>query len=254
MLIDEYLPEYDVTVSRHAIVEADPETTYRAALSADLLDTGPLVRALGWLRVAPTAVLERARGKQPKPMPDRFTVADLGETEEWVQLDEEPDEEVVFGSVGRFWRPDIEWRPVEADEFADFGESGYGKVALNLSVRPYGEGRTLLSYEARTATTDADSRRRFRRYWRLVGPFAGYLMTKALERIAADAEELSRASGARSRLNSATAEWSFLTTGRLTVSVCLHSTTTARWRPSTTSSSKMSRPSPAERVDWRTFS
>lgn len=67
MLIDEFLPEYDVTVTRHAVVEAGPETTYRAALAADLLDTGPIVRALGWLRVAPTNVIERARGRRPEP-------------------------------------------------------------------------------------------------------------------------------------------------------------------------------------------
>lgn len=199
MLIDDHLPEYDVTVTRHAVVEADPETTYRAALAADLLDTGPIVRALGWLRVAPTAVLERARRRESTATPDRLAFADVEEVDGWVRLDETPGEELVLGTVGKFWQPDIEWREVEPEAFADFDEPGYGKLALSLSVRPYGEGRTLCSYEARTATTDADSRRRFRRYWRLIGPFAGYLMTTALERIAADAEALARAGGKRTQ-------------------------------------------------------
>lgn len=199
MLIDDYLPEYDVTAVRHTVVEADPETTYRAAMTANLLDLGPIVRTLGWLRIAPTAVIERTRGRRSEPLPDRLTFRDIGDSDEWVRLAEEPGEEFVFGAVGKFWQPAIEWRAVDPEEFADFDEPGYGKIAAALSVRPYGDGRTLLSYEARTTTTDADSRRRFRRYWRLIGPFAGYLMGKALERMAADAEGRARLEGVSSR-------------------------------------------------------
>jgi len=66
MLIDRQLPEYDVTTIRHAVVDADPETTYEAMLTADLLDTGPIVRALGALRNAPMVIVRRIRG-----IPDR---------------------------------------------------------------------------------------------------------------------------------------------------------------------------------------
>jgi len=105
---------------------------------------------------------------------------DVPETDEWTLLDETYGEEFVFGAIGKFWRPAIEWRQVESDEFSAFDESGYAKLAIGLSVRPYGEDRTLLSYEARTATTDDPARRNFRRYWRVIGPFAGYLMSRAL--------------------------------------------------------------------------
>ncbi|WP_211334094.1 SRPBCC family protein [Halopiger aswanensis] len=187
MLIDRYLPEYDVTAIRHAVVEADPETTYAAMLTADLLDTGPIVRALGWLRTLPTATARRFRGTTGASPPERLRFADVPETDEWTLLEAAPGEEFVFGAVGKFWRPAIEWRRVDADAFASFDEPGYAKLAISLSVRPYGEGRTLVSYEARTATTDDRARRRFRRYWRVIGPFAGYLMSRALERIRADA-------------------------------------------------------------------
>ncbi|WIV67116.1 hypothetical protein [Natrialbaceae archaeon AArc-T1-2] len=195
MLIDRHLPEYDVTVTRHAIVDADPETTYQAMLAVDLLDVGPIVRALGWLRIVPTHVLERVRGRRPEPMLDRLTFGDLDEIDEWIRLDEEPGDELVVGAVGTFWQPSIEWREVDPEAFADFDDPGYAKIAASLSVRPDDESRTLLTYEVRTATTDANSRRRFRRYWRLVRPFAGYLMGKTLERIAADAERRVRFAG-----------------------------------------------------------
>lgn len=70
---------------------------------------------------------------------------------------------------------------VDAAEFATFDRPGYANLAIGVSVRPYGTDRTLVTCEARTATTDEASRRRFRRYWTLVGPFAGYLMGRVLE-------------------------------------------------------------------------
>ncbi|MDS0476723.1 hypothetical protein [Natrinema sp. 1APR25-10V2] len=192
MHIDRYLPEYDVTTVRHAVVDADPETTYEAMLAADLTDTGPAVRALGRLRDAPAAVSHWISGASRERPPTEIRFADIPDTDEWTELADEPGEEFVFGAVGKFWRPTIEWRRVDAEAFAAFDEPGYAKLAVGLSVRPYGDGRTLLTYEARTATTDDRARRNFRRYWRLIGPFAGYLMSKALERIGTDAAALAR--------------------------------------------------------------
>lgn len=193
MLIDRHIPEYDVTTIRHVVVDADLETTYDAMLTTDILDTGPIVRTLGRLRDTPMAVSRWIRGTPGTRPPEQLRFADVPETDEWTLLDEAPGEEFVFGAVGTFWRPTIGWRQVEPAAFAAFDEPGYAKLAISLSVRPYGEERTLLPYEARTATTDDLAARNFRRYWRLIGPFAGYLMSRALERIAADAE--ARASG-----------------------------------------------------------
>ncbi|WP_126664309.1 hypothetical protein [Haloterrigena salifodinae] len=200
MLIDRYVPEYDVTVIRHAVVDADPETTYEAMLTADLLDTGPIVRALGALRAAPIAIARRIRGESGAPPPERMRFVDVPETDEWMLLEEAPGEEFVFGAVGKFWKPEIEWHRVDPEAFSAFDEPGYAKLAIGLSVRPYGEGRTLLSYEARTATTDDRARRNFRRYWRVIGPFAGYLMSRALERIESDAEARASGESTESRL------------------------------------------------------
>ncbi len=199
MLIDRYLPDYDVTVVRHAIVEADPETTYDAMLEADLTDTGPIVRALSRLRDVPAIRSRLLDGKPSTPPLERLRFADVTGTDEWTRLAEHPGEEFVFGAVGTFWRPAIEWRRVDPEAFAAFDDPGYAKLAIGLSVRPYGERRTLLTYEARTATTSERARRNFRRYWRLIGPFAGYVMSRALERIAADAEAIARRPPKRER-------------------------------------------------------
>lgn len=57
-----------------------------------------------------------------------------------------------------------------------FDEPGWGKIACSISALPYGAHRSLLTYECRVTTTDAESTRRFRRYWWAVRPFVGHVM------------------------------------------------------------------------------
>ena len=98
----------------------------------------------------------------------------------WLSLGELPDREIAFGAVGKFWQSSIEWRDVPLAEFDGFAEPGYGKIACNFSVRHYGAGRTLLTYECRVATTDPVARRKFARYWWLIRPFVGHIMRATL--------------------------------------------------------------------------
>ena len=69
---------------------------------------------------------------------------------------------------------------IDAAGFAAFARPGYAKIAANFSFRPYGESRTLVSYEARTRATDAAARRAFWRYWRIASPFVGRVMRAQL--------------------------------------------------------------------------
>jgi hypothetical protein len=63
-----------------------------------------------------------------------------------------------MGMIGKFMSPaQMEFRRFDPPEFAGFSEPGYGKVAFNFLVLPYGTGRSLLCTETRTATTDAVS-------------------------------------------------------------------------------------------------
>ena len=61
-----------------------------------------------------------------------------------------------------------------------FDRPGLGKIACNFSLRSYGTGRTLVSYETRTKGTDKAARRGFMRYWRPVSPFIGIVMRSQL--------------------------------------------------------------------------
>jgi len=102
-------------------------------------------------------------------------------------LDERPGKEIAFGAVGVFWGSEIRWQPVPLEAFAAFLEPGFGKIACNFSVRPYGDRRSMLTFDCRVALTDPVSQRGFDRYWRLVRPFVGHIMRAALAAIATDA-------------------------------------------------------------------
>ena len=187
MLIDRYLPQYDVTEVQELPVAAPPDSTYAAIRKADLHD--PMIDALFAIRELPDRLARRLHGAPPRPAPGAVTFETLATPEMgWMVLGEEPGVEFVVGAVGRFWQRDYGWRPVAPDRFAGFDDPGYAKIAVSLRVEPIGTSRALLRYEARTATTDADARKRFRRYWRIIHPGVALVMRHALLRIGAEAE------------------------------------------------------------------
>ncbi len=183
-LIDLVMPRYDVTIAEHAVVHADSDTTYRATRSLDLLRVHtPLLDAAMWVRQLPMRLTGRAA-----PPSSPVVVGDGLGIPGWLVLGEREGLEIVLGAVGRFWRPVIDWRTVDADEFAHFAEPGWGKIAAGFSMFSHGPGNTVVTYECRTATTDPASRRSFARYWWLVRPFVAHILRATLKQIKNDAE------------------------------------------------------------------
>jgi hypothetical protein len=184
MILDEQLPRYDVAITVHRVVAATPERTWQAARDLDFMTVRtPLASLAMWARGLPA----RLRGR-PLPRPASLRLSQGTGLPGWLPLGETENCEVAFGAVGTFWQPSITWRDVSPADFADFAEPGYGKIGCNFTVRPYGAGRALLSYECRVATTDPLSRRRFARYWMLIRPFVAHIMRAATAAVAASAE------------------------------------------------------------------
>ena len=113
-------------------------------------------------------------------------LADMPTHGDWVLLGEEPPNEIAFGVVGRFWAGETVWAQIDAADFETFAEPGFGKIACNFSLRPYGADRTLVTYECRTLATDENARRGFMRYWRPLAPFIGLVMRSQLRVIEAE--------------------------------------------------------------------
>lgn len=102
-----------------------------------------------------------------------------------MNLGDRPATELVFGAIGRFWQPNIEWRDVDPANFAGFAQPGCGKIACHFLVTDLGPGRSSLTYECRTATTDDRARRQMARDWWLIRPFVAHIMHATLRTVAA---------------------------------------------------------------------
>lgn len=189
MLVDDFLPIYDVSDAVATVVNADLATTWDALMVVDLIEVGrkrPLVGVLGAIRILPDIVSHMLHGELPQRPPEHMRLRDTTSIPMgaggWVLLSERAQDEIALGLVGKFWRPVIEFAKVRPAQFRDFGEPGYAKTVYSLSVRALDGRGTLLSGVMRTATTDEHARRWFRRYWTLgVGSGAHILVNGLLD-------------------------------------------------------------------------
>jgi hypothetical protein len=172
MLIDEFLPRFEV-VQRHAIpVHAPPSRVFDAIRAFDLAGSTVsrmLLRARGLLRPGGLGLDQLLyRG--------------------FVFLGEERPRELLLGLVGRPWTPlgGIVQR-LDAEGFRAFDRPGFAKVAWNFTVEAGGDG-SRVETETRVHCTDDRSRRSFARYWRVIGPFSGVIRREALRSIKRKAE------------------------------------------------------------------
>ena len=109
-------------------------------------------------------------------------------------LHEEPDQELVLGRVGQFWRPGASSAlPVTGRRaFMAFDEAGYAKAAFSLTVTQLDRG-SMAAVESRVLATDEHTHREFNRYW-LVGSWANPAGRKQLlDAVRQRAEDPSRA-------------------------------------------------------------
>lgn len=109
-------------------------------------------------------------------------MVDLG----WISLGEAPGVEMVLGQVSRPWKgvATSTQAPTTPEQFTNLNEPGFAKIATSLRIDPYGNGSSILTMETRVAITDAKSRRRFRRYWLIIGPFSSLIRRMAFRLLA----------------------------------------------------------------------
>jgi hypothetical protein len=153
-----------------------------AALVWDAIRHGELAqlkvaRALFWLRnlfakhsdtESPTIRIDDLRSSRERPG--------------FQMLAEEPPREFAVGAIGQVWRLRIPFVHVEnADEYAAFAARGFIKVAWAIRVAADPEGGcSLVEIEVRVRATDETSWRKFRWYYRLIGPFSRYMRRSLL--------------------------------------------------------------------------
>ena len=190
LLMDRFLPSFDLAVVHADVFRALPAECYEAANEMDLFQA-PLVRTLLGIRGLPRRVVGtlRARGQtitlgaSPRTFRLKGMVA-LG----WILLGETPGVQLVLGQVSHPWKAvaDSTAAPTTPEQFTSFDEPGFAKIATSLRIDRFGNDSSILTVETRVALTDDESRRRFRRYWLVIGPFGSLIRRMALRLLATE--------------------------------------------------------------------
>jgi hypothetical protein len=158
--LDDFLPVYEFSEQHALAIDAPPgliDSAFRQVSIADI----PAARMLWWIRR-----LGRPYGDSRKP----FVGGDLP----GVVLEDVPEEGLVLGLTGQFWRllggQFDAARPTTAEEFLAYARPDTCKAVIDFRI-----GERSLSTETRVHVGDPASRRKFRRYWLVVRPFSGLI-------------------------------------------------------------------------------
>lgn len=165
-LIDRVLPRPDFKATHARRIDADPARVFSAVRELDLRGV-PSIRILFALRGISSRRLT---------LDGAF---DMG----FALLAEDPGREMVLGLIGRPWTLRGGVRRFAAEEFSEWSEPGFAKVAWNFEVHPMGSGACVTT-ETRIVCTDRVSSRRFARYWRVARPFSALVRRRMLAVIA----------------------------------------------------------------------
>jgi hypothetical protein len=191
VLLDRFMPVYDVVERHHVQIAAPAAITLTAAKEQDLLHL-PLVRAIFKAR---EIVLSAAADTRPQPRGLLAQVQALG----WGILADEPGREIVVGSVTKPWESNPIFRALPPGEFAKFCDPGYVKIAWTLRADAVGERVSVFRTETRAVATDAIARDRFRRYWAFASPGIATIRWLSLQPLKRETERRTRAAESAQR-------------------------------------------------------
>ena len=185
-IVDRFLPEFDLAVVEHVVVEAGTDETFAAIARAELAGDR-ILRVIGsareWSEHVAAAQLGIDLPAAPKTLGDL-----LGTDYGWVELADEPGGARVLGLVAR---PDpfrLSIEHVTAGGFASFAEPGFARLVAAFTVEPEPAGRTLLGLELRAQATDEETRGYLRSAGFVGRPGAGTVARRALALVKHEAE------------------------------------------------------------------
>ncbi len=181
-LIQQFMPRWRLRQVDHVAVLSPPRDAYEAVRNLDFYRL-PVARFLFGMRRLPQRIAAWVR-RRPEPMAptsriEQFTAPGTG-----FHLLASGTHELVVGSIGRFWKPTIEFADTSPASFAGHDDRGWGKLAWSLSVHPRVGGGSWITFDLRVDAGDDASWRKFRTYWRLIGPFSHALRRALLRELA----------------------------------------------------------------------
>jgi hypothetical protein len=162
--LDAFMPIYQFAEQYEIPVHAPRDRIYRALLAVSA-DEIPLYRTLAWFRRGMTTGPESVLNP-----PDGVPLVTVATRTSFVKLADVPGHELVIGTVV-LAPPGV--RLAAASDPASFralAQAGFAKAAIAFLITPQANGWAMLHTETRVWATDADSRDRFARYWRVIAP------------------------------------------------------------------------------------
>jgi hypothetical protein len=181
--LDQFMPVYQFSEFHSIRVKASKEQAYRA-IKLVTADEIHFFRTLVWVRrfgrSGPESILN---------MPEQKPILDVATRTSFLVLAEEPNHELVLGSVvgaPHGWKPKGERTPERFKLLLT--QPGFALATINFLVEEAGPGECTITTETRVYATNAKARRRFAAYWRVIYPGSALIRREWLRAIARRAE------------------------------------------------------------------
>ena len=182
MDLDDVVPVADHVTRQSRVIDAPPSVVWEELHRLQLTSL-PVSLLLSAVRALP--VLLSGRGRRRAGLDRTFL-----DVVPIPLLSSEPPSAVVFGGPLQAWRLFGGKKPpaLDAAGLRDWSEPGWVKVGMEFRLTP-ALGGTRLSCETRVVATDPGTRRRFSRYWFVVGPGSSAIRWELLTAVAMRAED-----------------------------------------------------------------
>lgn len=169
----------DVDMSHRRLFDAPVAVVWQALTAVDMRDS-LVVRGLLTMR-----------GMRPRRP---LTLAGLGGSDFRLlsttpPTDAAPRGSIVMGLIAKPWRFKGAIHRDPVDDINAFTTPGFAVVTWSYAVEPADGGSAVMTRTAVRCTDDL-SRRRFLRYWRVVGPFSGVIRRESLRLLHRRVEQL----------------------------------------------------------------
>ena len=182
--LDAFVPAWQFNEAHSIRVRAPRDRVFRAIKEVKAEEI-TLFRTLTWIR----------RFGRPGPenilnAPEKMPLLDVATQTSFLLLVEEKDRELVIGTLvvaPPGWRPKGKPTP---EGFKELKESGFALAAMNFRLEDAGVGETMVTTETRVYATDASSRQRFARYWRVIYPGSALIRRMWLRAVKKRAEAM----------------------------------------------------------------
>ncbi|MGH7712817.1 MAG: hypothetical protein ACREOG_16120 [Gemmatimonadaceae bacterium] len=180
--LDEFMPVYQFH-ERHTVrINASRARVYQSIVGV----TAGEVRFFGFLtairrlgRPGPESILNA-----PEPLP----LLDVATRTGFLTLANEPEREVVVGTVVLAPASARTEPPPTAEAFRAIAAAGFAVAALNFLISPNDSQSTVLTTETRVFATDRATQRTFAKYWRVIYPGSALIRRNWLRAIRLRAE------------------------------------------------------------------